>query len=132
MVAQNTDLRASLALGTVKKRIRMCGRPAVPNISAMPNETAEIGSLMKVPGPMIASFFSCTSTDFANSASGLKLNCAITTKAMKDAPPSSKIALMICTQVVAVIPPNSTYTIISVPTSTTAIQYSRPNSSLIS
>ena len=38
VVAQNTDLRASLALRTVKKRIRMCGRPAVPNISAMPSE----------------------------------------------------------------------------------------------
>ena len=48
-----TDLRASLALGTVKKRIRMCGRPAVPNISAMPNEIAEIGSLTKLPGPII-------------------------------------------------------------------------------
>ena len=48
------------------------------------------------------------------------------------APDSSMPALMICTQVVAVMPPNSTYTIISVPTITTAIQYSRPNSSLIS
>jgi hypothetical protein len=40
-------------LGTVKKRIRMCGSPAVPNISAMPKLIAEIGSLMKPPGPMI-------------------------------------------------------------------------------
>ena len=31
-VAMKTDLRASFALGTVKKRIRMCGKPAVPNI----------------------------------------------------------------------------------------------------
>ena len=31
-VAMNTLLRASLALGTVKKRIRIWGRPAVPNI----------------------------------------------------------------------------------------------------
>jgi hypothetical protein len=52
-VAHITDLRASLALGTVKKRIRMCGRPAVPNISAMPKLMAEIGSLTKLPGPMI-------------------------------------------------------------------------------
>ena len=42
-VPHSTDLRASLASGTVKKRIRMCGRPAVPNISAMPSEIAEIG-----------------------------------------------------------------------------------------
>ena len=39
---------------------------------------------------------------------------------------------MICTQVVAVMPPKSTYTIISAPTITTAIQYSSPNSSLMS
>ena len=50
---------------------------------------------------------------------------------MKVAPASSRQALMICTQVVAVMPPKSTYTIISAPTMTTAIQYSRPNSSLI-
>ena len=48
-------MRASLALGTVKKRIRMCGRPAVPNISAMPTEIAETGSLISPPGAMIAS-----------------------------------------------------------------------------
>ncbi|MCY1215968.1 hypothetical protein D9M68_429430 [compost metagenome] len=52
--------------------------------------------------------------------------------AMNEAPPSSRHALMICTQVVAVMPPNSTYTIISAPTMTTATQYSSPNSSLIS
>ncbi len=97
-----------MALGTVKKRIRICGRPAVPNISAMPKEMAEIGSLMKPPGAMIASFFACTSTALANSASGLKLNLSSTMKAMKLAPPSSMMALMICTQVVAVMPPNST------------------------
>ncbi|MCY1215969.1 hypothetical protein D9M68_429440 [compost metagenome] len=72
MVAQNTDLRASLALGTVKKRISTCGRPAVPNISAMPNEMAEMGSLMKLPGLMIESCLAWTSTALANSASGLK------------------------------------------------------------
>ena len=87
MVAHSTDLRASLALGTVKKRIRMCGRPAVPNISAMPKLMAEIGSLMKPPGPMIEKPSSAaasgglpaaaampvfTSTALANIASGLK------------------------------------------------------------
>ena len=137
MVAQNTDLRACLASGTVKKRIRMCGRPAVPNISAMPNEIAEIGSLMKPPGPMIARpIFAAsggglpafaaicvrTSTPFANSASGLKPYWASTISAMNVTPASSRQALMICTQVVAVMPPNSTYTIISPPTITTAIQ----------
>ena len=166
MVAQNTDLRASLASGTVKKRIKMCGKPAVPNINAIPKEMAEIGSLMKPPGPMmdmptlaasvalafsnaadaaaaasgvaaaaaeavaaaIAASFATpakavfTSTPLANRASGLKPNCAKTMKAMKVTPASSMIALIICTQVVAVIPPNNTYTIINAPTSTTAIQ----------
>jgi hypothetical protein len=44
----------------------------------------------------------------ANRASGLKPNCASTMKAMKVTPESSRQALMICTQVVAVMPPNST------------------------
>ena len=49
-----------------------------------------------------------TSTAFANIASGLKPKCQSTMKAMKLAPASSRQALMICTQVVAVMPPNST------------------------
>jgi hypothetical protein len=136
----------------VKKRIRMCGRPAVPNISAMPKLIAEIGSLMKLPGaisawPILAGLIASaleaaaaaaatasgvvaaaalaaaaataaalvltamaifTATPLANSASGLKPNCASTMMAMKVTPDSSRHALMICTQVVAVMPPNST------------------------
>ena len=42
-IAQTTDERAALALGTVKKRIRMCGRPAVPSTSARPSETVSSG-----------------------------------------------------------------------------------------
>jgi hypothetical protein len=106
-------------LGTVKKRIRMCGRPAVPNISAMPKLIAEIGSLMKPPGAhdreaLCSSFCGClagrrgdavfTSTAFANMASVLKPKLYSTMKAMNDAPANSRQALMICTQVVAVIP----------------------------
>ena len=60
------------------------------------------------------------STALANIASGLKPNCHSTMNAMKLAPASSRQALMICTQVVAVMPPNSTYTIMSTPTITTA------------
>ena len=101
----------------------MCGSPAVPNISAMPNEIAEIGSFTKPPGPMMAlpicaaasgglpAFAArpvLTSTALAKSASGLKLNCAITAIAMNVTPDSSSTALMICTQVVAVMPPNIT------------------------
>ena len=42
------------------------------------------------------------------SFSGLKPYWAITIKAMNEAPPSSRQALMICTHVVAVMPPKST------------------------
>ena len=67
-LATNTDLRASFALGTVKKRIMMCGSPAVPNISASPNETADIGSLMKLPGPMIDRPFAAAAAGSAPAA----------------------------------------------------------------
>ena len=42
-IAHTTDERAALASGTVKKRIRMCGRPAVPSTSARPSETVSSG-----------------------------------------------------------------------------------------
>ena len=108
LVAQNTDFRASRASATVKNRIKMCGSPAVPNISASPSEIAETGSLTSAPGRMIALCFGDTSTALANSASTLKPNANSTMKAMKLAPPSSSAALMICTQVVASMPPNMT------------------------
>ena len=57
---------------------------------------------------MMASFLECTSTALVNIASGEKPNWISTASAMKVAPPSSMQALMICTQVVAVMPPNST------------------------
>ena len=70
---------------------------------------------------MIASPFGCT--DMASVNRLLKLNptCFITIKAIKLAPNSSSTALMICTQVVASMPPNRTYITISTPTSTTAM-----------
>jgi hypothetical protein len=49
-IAQMTDLRAAWAVGTVKKRIRMCGSPAVPSTSAMPSEIWSIGFLKSSPG----------------------------------------------------------------------------------
>ncbi|MCY1430577.1 hypothetical protein D9M71_465270 [compost metagenome] len=107
-VAYNTLLRASFASLTVKKRIRMCGRPAVPNISARPRENAEIGSFTRPPGLMIASAFGWTLIASENSMLKSKLTCFITISAMKEAPDSSRTALMICTQVVASMPPNNT------------------------
>jgi hypothetical protein len=47
------------------------------------------------------------------------------------APPRSSTALMICTQVVAIIPPNSTYASMTTPTMTTAASYGIPNRSRI-
>jgi hypothetical protein len=52
----------------------MCGSPAVPNISAKPSEIAEIGSVTRPPGFMIASPLGWTSTALWNRASGLKPN----------------------------------------------------------
>ena len=50
-IAHTTDERAALESGTVKKRMRMCGRPAVPSTSAIPSETVSIGLDRNVPGP---------------------------------------------------------------------------------
>ena len=92
-VAKNTDLRAALASATVKKRIRICGSPAVPKISARPSEIAEIGLDDEAPGAMMATCFGWTSTASANSASGLKPNFHNTASAMKVAPDSSRHGL---------------------------------------
>ena len=86
----------------------MCGSPAVPNISAKPRENAEIGSLTRPPGLMIASPFGCTLMASENSVLTSKLTCLSTMIAMNEAPESNSTALMICTQVVASMPPNST------------------------
>ena len=58
--------------------------------------------------PALVAIAVFTSIAFANNASGLKPYCASTMKAMKLTPAKSKQALMICTQVVAVMPPNNT------------------------
>ena len=49
-MAYSADLRAALALGTVKKRIRICGMAAVPSTSAIPRETCSIGFFKYRPG----------------------------------------------------------------------------------
>lgn len=79
--------------------------------------------MTKPPGPMIdrpalaassgdapplAAIAVLTRTPSANSAPKLKLKCHMIATAMKVTPVSSSTALMICTQVVAVMPPNST------------------------
>ncbi|MNT25220.1 hypothetical protein D3C72_1607290 [compost metagenome] len=113
-------MRAALTLLTVKKRIRMCGRPAVPKISARPSDTADTGSDTRPPGRMMASCLPCVVTACSNRLFRLKPKRLITMKAMKAQPASSRTALMIWIQVVASMPPKNTYTTISTPTSTTA------------
>ncbi|MCY1445346.1 hypothetical protein D9M71_618560 [compost metagenome] len=69
---------------------------------------ASTGLDSKPPGAMIAWPLACTATALANIASVLKPKCLSTMKAMKLVPDSSITALMICTQVVASMPPKVT------------------------
>ncbi|MNJ68904.1 hypothetical protein D3C77_651980 [compost metagenome] len=101
-------MRASLALGTVKKRIRMCGRPAMPNTRPSDSEAALIGSASMLPGPMMALPMAWASTACAAMLSRLKSNSASAISASVVPPTSSSTALMICTQVVAIMPPKIT------------------------
>jgi hypothetical protein len=84
----------------------MCGNPAVPSMSASPSDIASIGSVTSRPGPSTPSPYIAAAS--SNSASGLKPNRESTSPASIDAPPRSMTALTICTQVVAIMPPNST------------------------
>ncbi len=67
-----------------------------------------MGSLTRVPGPMMATPLGWCSTAWWNISSGEKPKVDRAAKAMKVAPDSSSTALMICTQVVAVMPPKIT------------------------
>ncbi|MNG17137.1 hypothetical protein D3C84_1011010 [compost metagenome] len=69
---------------------------------------AEIGSFTRPPGLMMASPFGWTLMASLNRVAKSKLTCLSTISAMKDAPESNSTALMICTQVVASMPPKST------------------------
>ncbi|GJD51944.1 hypothetical protein OPKNFCMD_4703 [Methylobacterium crusticola] len=107
-VATSTESRAWRASATVKKRIRMCGRPAVPKISATPRDTAETGSFTRPPGAMMAWLRGWSATARANSASRLKPKRARIRPDIRAVPDRSRTALMICTQVVARMPPKAT------------------------
>ncbi len=103
--AHTTDKRAALASGTVKKRIRMCGSPAVPSTSASPSDTVSIGLERNSPGARYASGSS------AFDAASLKRSGPTLTSTKID---STIVALMsstaftICTHVVASMPPKMT------------------------
>src|SRR5574338_507786 len=73
-LATKTLLRASLALGTVKKRIMMWGSPAVPNTRPRDRDTAVTGSAIREPGPMILRPSLWTATALAAMVSRLKPN----------------------------------------------------------
>ncbi|MNE95081.1 hypothetical protein D3C80_1931250 [compost metagenome] len=73
-----------------------------------PSEIASTGFDSKPPGAMIAWPLACTATALANIASVLKPKCLSTMKAMNVVPLSNITALMICTQVVASMPPKVT------------------------
>ena len=108
-IAQTTEPRAALAFGTVKKRIRMCGSPAVPSTSASPSETVSSGVARNVPGPSenvdSAVVFASASL---NSRIGLKPTLLSTKIDITRIPTISRTALMICTHVVASMPPKIT------------------------
>ena len=108
-IAHTTDERAALAFGTVKNRIRMCGRPAVPSTRASPSETVSSGFGRNVPGPS-ENVDSAPLFSFArlNSSIGLKPTLASTNTDMRKMPLISSTALTICTHVVATMPPKTT------------------------
>ncbi len=77
----------------------------------MPSEIAPIGSLTKPPGAMIFSPDTpsfVTATAFSKSVSKLNPTEYITAKAINVAPERRRNAFIICTQVVASMPPNAT------------------------
>ncbi len=76
-IAQMTDLRASWAVGTVKKRIKMCGMPAVPSTSAIPSEIWSIGFLRYNPGSR-KRWPSCSGVMFFAASPSNEATCACT------------------------------------------------------
>ena len=127
-IAQITEMRACFAVGTVKNRIRMCGMPAVPRTSAMPSEIWSIGLLRYSPGsrnrwpsscglivlaaspnkpPTRAWIFGSPMTCWKYSGPP-KPYCDQTRNTMTSEARTSRIALMICTHVVATMPPKIT------------------------
>ena len=109
-IAHTTEERAALAFGTVKNRIRMCGRPAVPSTSARPSETVSIGFGRNVPGPSenVEPSALPASSARLNSSIGLPPTLASTKIDITRMPAISRQALMICTHVVATMPPKIT------------------------
>jgi len=93
----------------VKKRMRMCGRPAVPSTSAIPSERVSIGLARNVPGPRLnVDSDVVLASARLNSSIGLKPTRSSTKIDITRIAIISRTALMICTHVVASIPPKMT------------------------
>ena len=102
----------------------MYGRPAVPNTSASPSDRKSIFAVVDAPycrpgmssrspssfGAAEAEVWICgfASTAWPSSAERLNPNIASTQTVMIAVPMSSRVALMICTQVVPFMPPTMT------------------------
>ena len=107
-MAQPTEPRAAFPVGTVKKRMRMWGRPAVPSAKAMPIEMASSGFVNSPPGARYLAGLSALAWAVLKIWIGSQPNLPSTNSASVSTAPMSSTALMICTQVVASMPPSST------------------------
>ena len=112
----------------------MWGSPAVPSTRASPSETSSMVLVKRSPGARKASPLPLAVAASANILFIEKPNLASTRNDSSSVPAISRTALTIWTQVVPIIPPKVTYTIISTPTPAmariAAASPSRPSSSL--
>src|SRR5699024_6403087 len=116
IIPHTTDERAACDVGTVKNLTNKCERPAVPNINVKQSDSKSIGSLYKLPGCknlLPSNFISAKSPKREDK---LKLKITAIKSNIIIMAPINKTALIICTQLVASIPPSDTYIIISIPT----------------
>ena len=109
-IAHTTEERAALAFGTVKNRIRMCGRPGRAEhereaerdgVDRRGQERARAERERRSAPP-------CCSSARLNSSIGLPPTLASTKIDITTMPVISSTALMICTHVVATMPPKTT------------------------
>jgi len=103
-IAQATEVRAALALGTVKKRMRMCGSPAVPSTSATAREIMShfpaapvkyLPGWSRFTGTVLVASPVWTRVAAPSSASNEKPKCAITRAVIAKTVTISRPALMI-------------------------------------
>lgn len=80
----------------VKKRIRMCGKFVVLNISFRFRESAEIGFFISSFGFMMSIFFGCIVIVLLNRLLKLKSTCFIIIKVIKLVSNSNSTVLIIC------------------------------------